>query len=178
MKYLIRRQFSITSSVKKFEIQDQRKNEYKVKAKLTNNKLPFNIKISNIYKKDEFCIIERDKTEKQCYQISLNNKKFATIKYYFVQTNNVIYHINIGSTKQYSVSSNDLKYRALTIIDVPMDNLIDNVNNNDRQILIQVSNQFSKLTDTYHVIVNDIKYSLGYLAIAILLDLHERKRQD
>ncbi|CAF1071577.1 unnamed protein product [Didymodactylos carnosus] len=179
MKYLINRQFSLTSSVKKFEIQDQQKNEYKVKATLVNDKTQFNVKISNILKKDEWCTIEPDTTQQHCYKINLNNRQFAIIKYYFLQSNNVMYHINIDSKRQYSVCSVDLKYRVLTIIDTIFNNLIgDSMNKEDGQVLIQVSDLFSKLTNTYHVTVNDDKYPLGYLAIAVLLDLHERKRYD
>ncbi len=114
-------------------------------------------------------------------QTNESNEKtlFGQLGYELCSYDNYLYTIVIGR-KLYKVRSCDLKDRRLAIID-----LIEQNNSSQSEIssrnlspetLFQVIDSFSKTNKNYHVTINDKEKQLGYLAIVILLDLHERKR--
>jgi len=125
----------------------------------------------NKYIGEDICIVEPDPKQSHSYIIYLKNDKktlFGQLSYQFCGYNNYLYSIIIGE-KLYRVRSSDLENGLLTIIDT--------AKSNDRpKTLFEVVDSFSKLNEKYHVTINEKKWQYGYLAIVILLDLHERKR--
>jgi hypothetical protein len=125
----------------------------------------------NKYIGEDICIVEPDPKQSHSYTIYLKNDKktlFGQLFYQFCGYNNYLYTIIIGE-KLYRVRSSDLENGLLTIIDT--------AESNDRpKTLFEVVDSFSKLNEKYHVTINEKKWQYGYLAIVILLDLHERKR--
>lgn len=148
----------------------------------------FSVKLINISSKsdeDEFCVVEPDPNTPQTYIIYTENadsnkrNSFGRLSYELCGYNNYLYTLVIGR-KLYQVRSCDLKNRCLAIIDILEQN---NSAKRDQystlqcpETLFQVIDSFSKSNKTYHVTINDKEVQLGYLAIAILLDLHECKR--
>jgi hypothetical protein len=134
----------------------------------------YSIKLSNPINKyigEDICIVEPDPKQSHSYIIYLKNDKktlFGQLFYQFCGYNNYLYTIIIGE-KLYQVRSSDLKDRRLTIIDTVQ-------SNNYPKTLFQVVDSFLKSNKNYHVTINDEKCQYGYLAIVILLDLHECKR--
>ncbi len=134
---------------------------------------------------DESCTVEPDPNTAQNYLIYIQNEEsngkilFGQLSYELCSYDNYLYTIIIGK-KLYKVRSCDLKDRRLAIVD----NIEQNNNNNSDQYstiqcpetLFQVIDSFSKSNKTYHVTINDKENPLGYLAITILLDLHECQR--
>jgi hypothetical protein len=131
------------------------------------------------------CTIECDPKKPRNYLIYLKslstNEKtlFGQLSYEFCSYDNYLYTIVIGR-KLYKVRSSDLKDRRLAIIDT-----FEQINRTQSdqspsiqcpETLFQVIDSFSKSNKTYHVTINDKEKHLGYLAIVILLDLHECKR--
>ena len=134
------------------------------------------VKLSTLFSKrtgDETCTIELDSSKPRSYSIYIqtndSNGKilFGTLSYGYVSYDNYLYTIIIGS-KLYKVRSCDLKDRRLAMVDTNVDQY--------PETLFQVIDSFSKSNKTYHVTINDREKQLGYLAIVILLDLHECKR--
>jgi hypothetical protein len=125
------------------------------------------------------CIVEPDPEHSRSYLIYLKNdgtnKKSLAGQLFYERCgyNNYLYTIVLGR-KLYEVRSCDLKNRGLTILDT--------INSNNSSIihhpktLFQVIDTFSKSNKKYHLTINDKKWQYVYLAITILLDLHERKR--
>ena len=132
---------------------------------------------------DDKCIIESDPNKARNYLIYLQNNPsnektlFGELSYEFCGYANYLYTIVIGR-KLYKVRSCDLKDRRLAIIDTIEQNNSDSYAGIEcPETLFQVTDSFSKSNKTYHVTVNDKEKQLGYLAIIILLDLHECKRE-
>ncbi|CAF3653876.1 unnamed protein product [Adineta steineri] len=96
----------------------------------------------------------------------------AQLSYEVCSYNNYLYTIIIGR-KLYKVRSCDLKDRRLTIVDAIQSN--DSSTINCPKTLFQVIDSFTKSNKKYHVTINDTKWQYIYLAITILLDLHECK---
>ncbi|CAF2514030.1 unnamed protein product [Rotaria sp. Silwood2] len=186
MKYTITRQFSLRKE--KFEIISGSKTVYAVKATPSKeHKGQFNVQISNPISKyinNEYCVIEPDSKTPRNYLIYIvndeSNKKtlFGQLFYEICIYNNCLYTIVIGR-KLYKVRSSDLKDRRLAIIDTFEQNNPSKLDQYPTfqcpQILFQVIDTFSKSNKAYHVTINDKEQHLGYLAIVILLDLHECK---
>ncbi|CAF4839731.1 unnamed protein product, partial [Rotaria sp. Silwood2] len=75
--------------------------------------------------------------------------------------------------------SSDLRNRRLAIIDILQSNNSSKTNKNTilnyPETLFQVIDSFSKTTKKYHVNIHKKEWQLGYLAITILLHLHESR---
>jgi hypothetical protein len=134
---------------------------------------------------DESCTIEPDPNLQRNYLIYIKNEEsnekllFGQLSYVLCSYDNYLYTIIIGR-KLYKVRSCDLKDRRLAIIDTMEQNINSQSNRYSPiqcpETLFQVIDSFSKSNKTYHVTINDKEKQLGYLAIVILLDLHECKR--
>jgi hypothetical protein len=139
----------------------------------------YSIKLSNPINKyigEDVCIVEPNPDQPRSYFIYLKNDEkslFGQLFYQFCGYNNYLYTIIIGK-KLYQVRSSDLKDRRLTIIDIVQSNHSSTID--CAQTLFQVIDSFSKANKKYHVTINDKKCQYGYLAIVILLDLHECQR--
>jgi hypothetical protein len=182
MKYTIKRTFTLRN--KKFEIiRDSKTFCTATTIHSKEYKGQYNIKLSNPINKytgDDICIVEPDSKQCRNYLIYLQNARtekknlFGQLSYQLCGYNNYLYTIIIGQ-KLYQIRSSDLKDRRLTIIDkfqrTNSSNIFDCLNT-----LFQINEPFSKLNKTYHVTINDQKHQYGYLAIVILLYLHEYKR--
>lgn len=140
----------------------------------------YSVKLSNPFSKhmgEDYCLVEPDQKQLRNYLIYLKNdqtntkKLFGQLRYQIDNYNDYLYTIIIGD-KLYKVRSCDLKDRRLTIIDA-----IQYSTNNYPEMLFQVIDSFSKSNKKYHVNIHDKEWQLGYLAITILLDLHECKRE-
>jgi hypothetical protein len=135
----------------------------------------YSLRFSNLI--DEcFCIVESDPNVLHSYLIySINNQTdekilFGRLSYEISHyDNDYTYTIIIGQ-KLYRVRSSDLKYCRLTIIDTIQ------MNGNYSETLFELIDSFSKSNDKYHVIIHDKEWPLGYLALTILLHLHESQR--
>ncbi|CAF1471750.1 unnamed protein product [Rotaria sordida] len=187
MKYIITRQFSFTNE--KFDITSDSKLVCTVKAtRSKNSKGQFDIKFSNLTNKiigNDYCIVEPDENQLQNYFIYVidhktNEKKlFGQLFYEFYNFDDYFYTIIIGK-KLYTVRSSDLRNRRLTIIDILQSkqslSTNENIKSNCPETLFQVIDSFSKTTNKYHVNIHQKEWSLGYLAITILLHLHESRR--
>lgn len=103
---------------------------------------------------------------------------FGQLSYEICTHDNYLYTIVIGK-KLYKVRSCDLKNRRLAMIDTlgsegtatyaqPLQ---------CPETLFQVIDSFSPANKTYHVTIHDKEQQFGYLAIVILIDLHECQRQ-
>ncbi len=90
---------------------------------------------------------------------------FGKLSYEFSPHDN-IYTIIIGQ-KLYQVRSSDLKYRRVIMTDALQ------MNGNQSQTLFHLVDSFSKSNHKYHVTIHDKEWPLGYLAITVLLHLHE-----
>ncbi|CAF0854995.1 unnamed protein product [Rotaria sp. Silwood1] len=181
MKYTITRTFSLKNE--KFEIACDIKPLCTVKASPSKEyKDRYNVKFSNAingFTGEKICIVEPDPSQPQSYLIFLNNDEtnetslFGQLSYQLCSYDNYFYTIVIGQ-KLYQVRSRDLKDRRLTIV--------DRLQSNDSsfiycpETLFQVLDSFSKSNKKYHVIIKDKKCQYGYLAIIILLYLHECKQ--
>ncbi|CAF1286683.1 unnamed protein product [Rotaria magnacalcarata] len=187
MKYTITRQFSLRNE--KYEIVSGSKTICTVKATPSKEHAgQFDVKLSNLlskHREDEFCVIEPDLNVSRNYLIYIENGEsgeknlFGQLSHELCNYNNYLYTIVIGR-KLYKVRSSDLKNRCLVMIDTFEQN---NPSKQDQcstlqcpETLFQVIDSFSKFNKTYHVTINDKEKQLGYLAIVILLDLHECKR--
>lgn len=132
--------------------------------------------------KDEWCTIEPDPNNDQTYLIYINNDLstgktcFGQLSYELCNYDNYLYTILIGR-KLYKVRSCDLKDRRLAMIDTLQTNSDPCSPTQCPETLFQMIDSFSKSNKTYHVTINDKEKHLGYLAIVILLDLHEHKRR-
>jgi hypothetical protein len=182
MKYAIRRTFAIRN--KKFEI--TRDSEFLCTAKVTSSKEykgRYNIKLSNPidkYTGDYICLVEPDPKQPGGYLIYLQNSKtekkilFGQLFRLRCDRNDYSYTIIIGE-KLYQIRSSDLKGRPLTITDVFQSRDSSGILNHPNT-LCQVNEPFSKSNKIHHLTISDQKRQYGYLAIVILLDLHECKR--
>ncbi|CAF4231795.1 unnamed protein product, partial [Adineta steineri] len=178
MKYIIKRKSSFQN--KKFEISCDSKQL--CTAKVTPCQKyngQYNIILSNSNNKsmeENSCIIEPNSKYPRSYFIHLINKetnqiiRSAQLSYEVCSYNNYLYTIIIGR-KLYKVRSCDLKDRRLTIVDAIQSN--DSSTINCPKTLFQVIDSFTKSNKKYHVTINDTKWQYIYLAITILLDLHE-----
>lgn len=124
------------------------------------------------------CKAEPDPDRPRSYLIFLYDNKtsqrnlFGRLCYQPCGYDNYFYTIFIGQ-KLYQIRSSDLKDRFLTIVDkLESDNSFAN---SVPETLFQVLDSFSKLTKTYHITIRDKKSEYGYLAIVVLLYLHECK---
>ncbi|CAF3392214.1 unnamed protein product [Rotaria sp. Silwood2] len=186
MKYTITRQFSFTNE--KFEIISDSKMVCTVKATPSKDyKGQFNIKLSNLTNKtigNNSCIVEPDENQSRNYFIySINHQSnekilFGQLFYELCNFNDYLYTIIIGE-KLYTVRSSDLRNRRLAIIDILQSNNSSNTDENTTsnypETLFQVIDSFSKTTKKYHVNIHKKEWQLGYLAITILLHLHESR---
>jgi ASC-1-like (ASCH) protein len=133
----------------------------------------------------ESCTVEADPNKARNYLIYVENDEsneqtlFGQLSYELCSYDNYLYTIVIGR-KLYKVRSCDLKDRRLSIVDTIQQN---NNSGSDQysamqcpETLFQVIDSFSKSNKTYHVTINDKENQFGYLAISILLHLHECKR--
>jgi hypothetical protein len=181
MKYTIKRTFALKN--KSFEIICDSKTL--CTAKVTHSKEykgRYKIKLSNPINKytgEYNCIVEPNRNQSRSYLIYLQNDKikkrilFGQLSYQLCGYNNYLYTIIIGE-KLYRIRSSDLKDRRLTIIDK-----FQSTNSSGfdcPNVLFQVNESFSKSNEKYHVNINDKKWQCGYLAIVILFDLYECKR--
>lgn len=129
----------------------------------------------------ELCTVEPDSNNQQQYLIYIQNDAsndkslFGQLSYETCSYDNYLYTIIIGK-KLYKVRSCDLKDRRLTMIDTLQTNLDPYSPTQCPETLFQMIDSFSKSNKTYHVTINDKEKHLGYLAIVILLNLHETKR--
>ena len=129
------------------------------------------------------CIVKSDENYPKNYLIysvddQLNKiKLFGQLQYELCGSNNYLYTIIIGQ-KSYKVRSTDLKYRRLVITDTIESNTDEVIRLNYPEILYQVIDSFARSNQTYHVNIHDKEWPLGYLAITILLHLHESQRND
>lgn len=129
---------------------------------------------------EDMCLVTPDPNNRQTYSILLKNqetnvlKRFGQFSYQSNGTNNYLYTITIGKNL-YKVRSSDLKDRQLTMIDswIPDENQSSTIFGNT---LCQVTDYLCKTTKNYHVTVHEEKQAFGYLAIVILIGLHERNR--
>lgn len=141
------------------------------------------LNLSDQYLGEQTCIVEPDENQSQNYLIySINeqtNEKtlFGQLFYQYSNHDNYLYTIIIGQ-KLYKLTSSDLKYRRLAIIDTFQSDTNDNTRLNYPETLFQVIDSFSKENQKYHVNIHDKEWSLGYFAITILLHLHESQRND
>jgi hypothetical protein len=130
---------------------------------------------------ERFCVVEPDEKQSQSYLIySINdetNEKilFGKLSYQFCDYGNYLYTIIIGQ-KLYKVRSSDLKDCRLLIVDIIQTNGNELSRLDYPETLYQVTDSFSKSNEKYHVHIHDKEWSLGYLAITILLHLHESQR--
>ncbi|UJR14436.1 hypothetical protein I4U23_001433 [Adineta vaga] len=184
MKYTITRQFSFTNE--KFRIISDSKTICTVKATPSKDfQGHFNIKLSNLtqeYTGEDYCLVEPDCQQSQNYLIySKNDEKntkilFGQLHWKLYSYNNYEYTIIIGQ-KLYKVRSCDLKDCRLVIVDANhSSNLNPYSTTNYPELLYQVIDTFSKANKKFHVTIHEREWSLGYLAITILLDLHECER--
>jgi hypothetical protein len=128
------------------------------------------------------CIVESDENQSHHYLIySINDRTNKKILFgqlfYQIHPSDNLYTIIIGQ-KLYKVQSSDLKNRRLAIIDIIPPNINDLTNFNYPETLFQVIDSFSKTNQKYHVTIHDKEWALGYLAMTILLHLHESQRND
>ncbi|CAF0933569.1 unnamed protein product [Adineta ricciae] len=179
----------LSSFAKKFEVICNAKTVCTVKASPSKeNKDQFKIKITKPLSKrfsPESCSVESDPSNSKHYLIYTNDVNtdekvlFGELFYELCSYNNYLYTIIIGR-KLYKVRSSDLKDRRLAIIDtIEPSNSSSNYQYPALQCpetLFQVIDSFSKSNSTYHVTINDQEKQFGYLAIVILIDLHERNR--
>ncbi|CAF0741624.1 unnamed protein product [Adineta ricciae] len=128
---------------------------------------------------EDYCRVEPDGTRPHNYLIySTNDDKnmktlFGQLHWETCSYNNYRYTIIIGQ-KLYQVRSCDLKDRRLAIVDAIHRNKYSTTDY--PELLYQVIDSFSKSNKKYHVNIHDKEWPLGYLAITVLLDLHECKR--
>ncbi|CAF3765470.1 unnamed protein product [Rotaria socialis] len=186
MKYIITRQFSFRR--KTFLISSNSELVSIAKAASSDRyKDQFNVQLSNLSSQlteNDSCIVEPDENQLGNYLIysikhRTNEKKiFGQLFYQLINFNHYIYRIIIGH-KLYEVRSLDLINRHLTIIDTFNSNISSNKDSittlNRPEILFQLIDSFSKINDKYHVNIHDNEWPLGYLAITILLHLHESR---
>lgn len=141
----------------------------------------FSIKLSNPINKyigEDICLVEPNPDQAGNYLIYLKNTKkilFGQLAYQPCGFNDYLYSIIIGE-KLYQIKSSDLKNRRLTIIDTLKTKNSSIINS--PQILFQVLDTFSNENKKYHVTINDTKHKYGYLAIVVLLNLLECKRNN
>ena len=121
------------------------------------------------------CTVESDPQSAHRYLIqSINHQTgkkslFGQLSYRITSREN-IYKIIIGQ-KSYDVKSSDLQHCYLTMID-PY-----NTDGSTRpKTLFQLNDIFSKSNETYHMNIHQKEWPLGYVAMTILLYLHERRR--
>jgi len=147
--------------------------------------LLYSLKLSNLYNESMgecSCIVEPYENESHHYSIySINDQSNEKILFgqllYEIHNSDNVYTIIIGQ-KLYKVRSSDLKNRRLTIIDT-IDSNIDEIRTlNYPEILFQLMDSFSKSNQKYHVNIHNKEWPLGYLAITILLHLHESQRNN
>lgn len=125
------------------------------------------------------CAVETHENELHHYLIYSINKEtnekllFGRLLYEVSHSDNN-YTIIIGQ-KLYKVQSSDLKDRRLAIIDV---NHSESRNLKYPETLFQLIDSFSKSNEKYHVNIHDKEWPFGYLAITILLHLHESQRNN
>ncbi|CAF1964677.1 unnamed protein product [Rotaria magnacalcarata] len=186
MKYIITRQFSFRR--KTFAISSNSELVSIAKAASSDRyKDQFNVQLSNLSNQlaeSGSCIVEPDENQLGNYLIySINNrtnekKLFGQLFYQLINFDHYIYRIIIGQ-KLYEVRSLDLRNRHLTIIDTFNSNSLSNRNSittlNRPAVLLKLHDSFSKINDKYHVNIHDNEWPLGYLAITILLHLHESR---
>ncbi|UJR23693.1 hypothetical protein I4U23_026675 [Adineta vaga] len=176
-----RQQFSFRN--KKFRI--TRNAKKLCKARVSQNKQykdRYNIKLSNRMNRfigGSTCFVEPDPKQPQSYLIYLRNDEtkekrlVSQFAYQLSGHNNYLYTINIGN-KLYSVQSCDLKYRRLAVIDtLPT---TTSTQYNCPETLFEVIDTFAKSNKEYHITINDGENQYSYLAVTILLHLHERQR--
>jgi hypothetical protein len=129
------------------------------------------------------CTVEPEEKNSHNYLISSidgeTNKKylFGQLHYEICNYDNYLYTIIIGH-KLYKVRSSDLKDRRLSIIDLIQSNTNEVTRLDCPQTLYQVIDSFSKSNKKYHVHIHDKEWPLGYIAITILLHLHESQRSN
>ena len=93
---------------------------------------------------------------------------FGQLSYQTTSREN-IYTIIIGQ-KLYNVRSSDLRDRRLTILDT-----IDN-HGYYPDTLFQIIDSFPQRNSQYHMNIHEKEWPLGYVALTILLHLHELQR--
>ena len=121
---------------------------------------------------DDSFLIESNPNHSRSYLIYLKNDHslFGELSYQIYGENNYLYRIVIGQ-KMYRVRSSDLLDRHLTILDT-----LQTRNSSCPGVLFQTNDAFSQLNRQFHLTINHLKWQYGYLALVILLILHEDQR--
>lgn len=124
---------------------------------------------------DESFLIELDPNDSRGYLIYLKNRNilFGRMLFQIHGRDNYLYHIIIGE-KIYQVRSSDLMDRRLTIIDQFEKENSSGIN--CPEVLVQTNNFFSQSNRQFHLTINHLECQYGYLALVILLILHEDKQ--
>ena len=127
--------------------------------------------------------MEPDSNNLQSYQIYIDHgtsdgrRLFGRFSYKFCDYEDYLYTIIIHD-KLYNVRSTDLKHRRLAIVDTFYAQDPSTSDQHPRLVrpktLLQVTEPISKATEAYHVTMLETDEPFGYLAIVLLLDLHER----
>lgn len=127
--------------------------------------------------------VESDPKYRQTYRIFLVENRteakqlFGFLQYQINPDQSYIYKISIEK-KSYQFESRDLRNRRLSIVDsfCSESSTPSHQHFQCPNTLFQVADLFSKTTDTYHVTIDDRQIQMGFLAMVILLDLHECHR--
>jgi hypothetical protein len=123
------------------------------------------------------CSVEPEKNQPLSYCIYVEHKEikelFGRLSYTIDGYNNYTYKIKIDK-KEYEVRSSDLKDRLLTILDATQSTATST--SNYPKTLLQAADKISKSNKKYRLTINDAKWEPGYLAMVILLNLHECQR--
>lgn len=131
----------------------------------------------NKFTGESSCLVEPDADRPRHYLIHVRNDETKEIKlvarfsYQLWDYGDYLYTFVIGQ-KAYQVRSSDLRYRRLALIDALQ--LNSNAEVNCPDTLFQISDAFTSSNKQYHVTINDDKRQYAYLAITLLISLHER----
>ena len=135
--------------------------------------------------KGERCLVEPDPKALRTYRIYVESADsdekllFGQLSYQLCSANNYLYNLIIGN-KLYHVRSCDLKDRRLAIIDTVPAAAVSPFHPYPALCcpltLFQVIDSFCESNQVYRVNIDNREIQLGYLAIVILLDLHECNR--
>ncbi|CAF1488704.1 unnamed protein product [Adineta steineri] len=141
----------------------------------------FRITFSQIAEKyvgSDSCIVEPDR--KNHYSIYPRypqaNKPTPYFELSYQNINNEYHYRLTINNRLYQLESGDLNHRHLTIIDNIHSNTDGQNQLNRPETFCQVNDYFSKLNKIYHVNIEVEQWPLGYLAVIILLHLHESQR--
>ncbi|CAF1294563.1 unnamed protein product [Adineta ricciae] len=119
------------------------------------------------------CLVQPDPQRQRHYLIYLRNdqtKEMTLVAGFDFQPfgyDNYLYILSMAG-RRYQVQSLDLRNRNLMLTE-PLQSVYP-------QTLYQVNEAFTSETKTYHLTIHDDERQYIFLAITILLHLHERKR--